>query len=85
MLDTTRSRAESEFRRSRRWLLILLGLLFPVTLVASKLSNIIGSDLVFGVSEAILMIAFTLVSVWSFVAYCRWTGKYPFYWLRRPK
>ena len=74
---------ESEYRRSRRWLLILLALLFPVMLLAAKLSDIVGSDLVFGVSGAIFMVALICVCIWSYIAYCRWTGKYPFYWLIR--
>jgi hypothetical protein len=82
-MDAVRTKAELEFRKSRRWLLSLLGLLLPITLLASKLSDTLGSDLVFGTTEGIFMIAFALVCVWSFVAYCRWTGKYPSYWLRR--
>jgi hypothetical protein len=83
MTDAARSKVESEYRKSRRWLLVMLGLLLPITFLASKLSDIFRSGLVFGITEAAFMIAFALVCVWSFVAYCRWTGKYPFYWLRR--
>lgn len=83
MMDALRSKAELEFRKSRRWLLVLLALLVPITLLASKLSDILGSDLVFGVTEAAFMLAFVLVCTWSVIAYWRWTGKYPFYWLRR--
>jgi hypothetical protein len=83
MTDAVRSKAESEYRKSRRWLLVILGLLLPLTLLASKLSDILGSDLLFGITEAAFMIAFALVCAWSFMAHCRWTGKYPFYWLRR--
>ena len=78
-----KSKLESEYRKTRRWLLILLGLLFPVMLLAAKLSDIVGSDLVFGLSAIVFMAALISVCAWSYVAYCRWTGKYPFYWLRR--
>ncbi len=78
-----RSKGEAEFRKSQRWLLILLALLFPVMLVASKVSDVLGTDLVVELSITALMAAFVFVSTWSFVAYCRWKGKYPFYWLRR--
>lgn len=83
MTDAARSKAESEYRKSRRWLLVMLGLLLPMTLLASKLSDILGSDLVFGITETAFMIAFVVACAWSYMAYCRWTGKYPFYWLRR--
>jgi hypothetical protein len=82
VMDPT-PKLESEYRKSRRWLLILLGLLFPVMLLAAKISDIVGSDLVFGVSGTVFMIALICVCIWSYVAYCRWRRKYPFYWLHR--
>jgi hypothetical protein len=78
-----RSRAELQFRRSGRSLIVLLIALFPVGLLGSKLSHHLHSDLPFGLSVTTLMVSLLHVSVWRYVMYCRWTGKYPFYWLRR--
>ncbi len=83
MMISNRSDAETKFRKSQRCLFILLLLFIPVTLVASKLSDLLHSDLVFGLTEAGLMIGFVVVSVWVYVAHIRLTGKYPFYWLFR--
>jgi hypothetical protein len=83
MTEGAQGRSELHFRRSGRWLLILVILLFPVGVAASKISHLLGSDLVFGVSMAVFMAAFFAVCVWRYVAYCSWTGKYPFYLLSR--
>ena len=83
MIDSNRSNAEIRSRISRRWLLALLILSVPLTLLASKLSDVLHSDLVFGLTEAALMIGFIVVSIWVNVTYWKWTGKYPFYWLFR--
>ena len=83
MGDGRRSKAESDFRASGRWLWILLGLVLPVTLIGTKLSRMLRTDLVFGLLETILMAGFLFVCIWRLLTYCRWTGKYPFYWLRR--
>jgi hypothetical protein len=80
--DEYRSRAGLQFRRSGRWLVVLLVALFPVGLFSSKLSNHLHSDLPVGVSPATLMVCLIYLCVWRYVTYCRWTGKYPLYWLR---
>ena len=74
---------EIDYRKSRRWLLVLLALFFPTLLLAAKLSDMVGSELVFGVSATIFMASLIAACAWSYFAHCRWTGKYPFYWLRR--
>jgi undecaprenyl pyrophosphate phosphatase UppP len=79
MMTSNRIDAEKKFRKSRRWLFALLILLIPFTVVASKLSDVLHSDLVFGLTEAVFMIGFGVVSIWVYVAYVRLTGKYPFY------
>jgi hypothetical protein len=69
MTDPDRSGAEKKFRRSLRWLYAFLILLIPSTMLASKLSNALHSDLVFGLTEAALMIGFLVVSIWVYVTY----------------
>lgn len=85
MMVETQSRAELHFRKSGRWLLMLLVLLFPVGIIASKLDRILGSDLIFAAIEIVFMAAFLFVCVWRYVSYCLWTGKYPFSLRRRSK
>ena len=79
-MSGNRAESESQYRRSGRWLLALLVALFPVAWLTSKLSDYLHTDLPFGLSLTVLMVFLTLVCVWRYVAYCRWTGKYPFYW-----
>lgn len=81
MSNPSRSSAETKFLRRRRWLFVLLILLIPCTFLASKISDMLHSDLVFGLTEAVLMVGFVVVSLWVYLAHCRLTGKYPFYWL----
>jgi hypothetical protein len=81
MINPDRSCAETKFRRSLLWLYALLILLIPFTMLASKLSDALHSDLVFGLTEAAFMIGFLVVSIWVYVTYCKLSGKYPFYWL----
>jgi hypothetical protein len=76
-----RSDAELQFRKSQRWLLVSIILLFPIALLASKISNIVGSDLVFGVSILVFVGVVLIVSIWSFVSYCRWKRRHPFWFL----
>ena len=78
-----RSTAESQFRRSGRWLAIVLIVIFPVAVLSSKLGDYLHTDLPVGLSLTLLMVLLTCVCVWRYTAYCRWTGKHPFYWLRR--
>jgi membrane protein CcdC involved in cytochrome C biogenesis len=83
MAGSDQSKAAAGFRRSQRWIFILLGFLLPIGGLAVKLDDVLGTDLIFGLTLTVFMLAFLMVSAWSFVAYCRWRGKYPFYWLRR--
>ena len=82
-MHSPRSQNESNYRKSLRWLLVMVVLFLPVGLLASKLSEVFRSGLIFGITLTAFMIAFFLVSTWTCISYWRWTGKYPFYWLRR--
>lgn len=75
MTHTIRSKAEAEFRKSTRCLMVLFVLVLPITLLASKLSHVFRSDLVFDETEAAFMTAFLFTCVWSYIAYRRWTGQ----------
>jgi len=81
--DLDRTRAKQSFRQSQRWLFILLALLFPLAIVAAKISDRLHSEVPFSIVLTALTAMFIFICGWSFVAYCRWTGKYPFYWLFR--
>jgi hypothetical protein len=83
MIDSNGSDAETKFHRSRRWLYALLVLLIPFTMLASKVSDVLHSDLVFGLTEAVFMVGIVVVSIWVYGTYCKLTGKYPFYWVFR--
>ena len=74
MMTSDRIDAEKKYRKSRRWLFALLILLIPCTIVASKLSDILHSDLVFGLTENAITIGFLVVCTWVYVAYVRLTG-----------
>jgi hypothetical protein len=75
--------AEMEFRRTRRWTLILLALFFPVLLAGFKLNDVLHSEVPLTACVAVFFVVLIYVSVLSFISYYRWTGKYPFYWLRK--
>src|SRR6202012_5361151 len=83
MINSNRGDAGTRLRNSRRWLFGLLILFVPLTLLASKLSDVLHSDLIIGLIETAFMIAFLAVSIWVYVAHCKFVGKYPFYWLFR--
>ena len=79
MINSNEGRAARQFRISRRWLFALLILLIPLTVLASKLSELFHSDLVFGITETVFMLGFIVVAIWSYLARLKMTGKYPFY------
>ena len=74
--------AETEFRRTRRWILVLMVLFFPVLFVGFGLNGLFHSELPLTVCVALFFVVLIYVSVRNFIAYYRWTGRYPFYWLR---
>ncbi len=75
--------AETEFRRTRRWILILLALFSPMLLAGFKLNDVLDSEVPLTACVAVFFVVLIYVSLLSFVSYYRWTGKYPFYWLRK--
>jgi len=83
MINSNESAAARQLRISRRWLFALLLLVIPYTVVASKPSDLLHSDLVFGITETVFMLGFIAVAIWSYVAHLKVTGKYPFHWLFR--
>jgi hypothetical protein len=74
---------ELEYRKTGRWILILLALFFPVLFAGFGLNDFFHSEVPLTVSVAIFFVVLIYVSVRRFVAYYRWAGKYPFYWLRK--
>jgi len=80
------NRHELLYRKTGRTLLVLLGLwvaamllvvVTPTTLWKARLPSLILFD---GVVP-LLFLAVVLVSVVRLIAYIRWTGKYPYYFL----
>ena len=58
-------------------------LFFPVGLVGFGLNDALHSEVPLTACVAIFFVVLIYLSVRSFVSYYRWTGKYPFYWLRK--
>jgi hypothetical protein len=77
---------ERLYRKSGQALLVLLGLWIATMLLAvatpAKLWETgLPSLIVFDAVVPLLALAFVVVSVVRLVAYIRWTGKYPYYFL----
>jgi phosphatidylglycerophosphate synthase len=77
------SGVELEYRKTGRWILILLALFFPVMFVGLVLNDLSHSEVPLTICVAMFFVVLIYVSVWRFIAYYRLTGKYPFYWLRK--
>ena len=77
------SDAEAEFRRAGRWVLVLLALFFPVLLGGFGLNDVLHSEVPLTLCVAVFFVVLIYVSVRRFTSYYRWTGKYPFHWLRK--
>lgn len=77
------SRADTEFRRTRRWILILMALFFPVLFGGFGLNDLLHSEVPLTLCVAMFFVVLIYLSVQNFVWYYRKTGKYPFYWLRK--
>ncbi len=74
---------EYQYQRTGRVLAILFILFLPVVgLVGFGLGRLLGASWPLFVSAGVWMGVMIVVSVLRFVAYYRWTGKYPFFWLR---
>lgn len=73
---------EYQFRRTGRFLAILLILFVPVVgLVGFGLGRLLNASWPLFLCAGFWIAAMVALSVLRFVAYYRWTGKYPFYWL----
>ena len=73
----------NEFRKTRRWILILLALFIPLLLGGFALNDLVHSELPATLCAIAFFAALIYLSVRSFVSYYRLTGKYPFYWLKK--
>ena len=78
---------EHTYRRSGRWLLVT-GLLWIAVLVCfaifpPKGENYERESSLYACLFVTLFVALVVVSVIRIVAYIRWTGKYPYYFLFR--
>jgi hypothetical protein len=77
-------RYQLKYRRTGRLLIVLFfGGVPLVWLVGYVFGVLFHSGLPLLVSGALLMAAIFVVSIQRVIAYCRWTGKYPYYWLRK--
>ncbi len=82
---------ERRYKRTLRWILALfaswIGMMALVMLLPHGIQNSESAFIVFGAVFLMLFIGIFIVSVINMVAYMRWTGKYPYYfvvrWLRR--
>jgi membrane protein YdbS with pleckstrin-like domain len=82
---------ERRYKRSRRWVVVLftlwIGTMGLVLLLPRRVQNSESAYVVFAAVVLALFAAMFVVSVINIVAYMRWTGKYPYYfvvkWLRR--
>ncbi|HZP01244.1 MAG TPA: hypothetical protein VFD30_13205 [Terriglobia bacterium] len=74
---------EIEYRKTGRILTVLLLLYVPVVGIIGfallKVFNRMWPALLVATLWIVVMI---VISILRFVAYYRWTGKYPFHWLR---
>jgi hypothetical protein len=76
---------ELRFKRGTRWLLILLAVWIGLMVLCALLPQAIWKSQlaapIFGVVVSALFAAIAALSAVNFVAYIRWTGRYPFYFL----
>lgn len=82
--QTTRGVNEQQYRKGVRILFILLVLYIPVVgAIGFGLDKVLDSELPFGITALVYLAVVVFFSVRAFIAYCKWTGKYPYYWLRK--
>jgi hypothetical protein len=60
-----------------------MALFLPLLFIGFALNGWLHSELPLTVLMALFSVILFCLSVWSFVTYYHWTGKYPSYWLRR--
>jgi hypothetical protein len=85
-MEQEMNRHENLYRRSGRALIVLLGLWMAAILLALALPAKLWktgptSFIFFGGIFPILFVAAVVFGVVKIVAYIRWTGKYPYYFL----
>ena len=72
-----------EFRKTRRWILILCVLFIPVLVGGFALNGLVHSELPATLFAIVFFATLIYLSVRAFVLHYRMTGKYPFYWLKQ--
>jgi hypothetical protein len=73
---------EREYRKTGRLLTTLFILFIPIAGgTGYLLGRLFDSELALFLPAGIYMAALAVLTVRRFMAYYRWTGKYPFYWL----
>lgn len=78
------SQYETEYRKTGRLLAILFILYVPIAGATGYfLGRLFNSELALFLPAAIYMAVLAVLTVRRFMAYYRWTGKYPFYWLMK--
>jgi hypothetical protein len=76
------SEYEIGYRKTGRHLAILFIFFVPIAGATGYfLGRLFNSELALFLPAVIYMIVLAILSVRTFIAYYRWTGKYPFYWL----
>ena len=79
------SRHEKRFRSANRVLFVLIGLWIPsIVDIGFPTPGIRDSDwrfLAWATLVSLLLVSMFTLSIVSIVAYMRWTGKYPYYFL----
>jgi hypothetical protein len=73
----------NEFRKTRRWILILAVLYIPLLLGGFKLNDRFHSELPATLCVIVFFATLLYLSVRAFVLHYRLTGEYPFYWLKK--
>jgi hypothetical protein len=81
------NRHENTYRRSGRWVVVTFLLWVACMVVFAvhppKGENYQSSSTIYACVFGIVLVAMMVVSVVRMVAYFRWTGKYPYYFLFR--
>jgi hypothetical protein len=90
-MSTIMNPHELRFRRTGRTLYILIGLWVGAMAVVWALAELAphsksdAAYMIFALLFSTLFVAIFIVSVLRMIAYIRWTGKYPYYFLfKRP-
>jgi hypothetical protein len=73
----------NEFRRTRRWILVLFVLFIPLLIGGLALNNLAHSEIPATLFAIVFFATLIFLSVRAFVSFYKMIGKYPFYWLKK--